>query len=652
MRYRRFFIVLLHLFLFAVSFVGAFILRFEFNFPKIFDERLAYCFFALLFTRTIIFQKYCLFHGLWRYSGVYEVWPLFRATTLSTSLLPVWVVLFQVEGFPRSIFVLDWLLCLFLVGGLRLGMRLLRESYAQRMSLNLKTKADNNADTHLLIVGAGDAGERLAREILRHPRQRNHYHIVGFLDDDEQKHQASIHGISVLGSIVRIKDKVIKYAVQEVVIAIPSASGDNMRRIYELCLQSGAKVRTIPSVDTLIQGQVELHHIRDIAIEDLLRRNPVLLNTEHLNHLIAGKVILVSGAGGSIGSELCRQICRFMPERVILLEHSECNLFYINKELQDSFNTCEFVPVIADVKDIERVEHCFKQHRPHVVFHAAAYKHVPMMELNESEAIRNNVFGTSIMAQAAHQYGARHFVLISTDKAVNPSSMMGASKRLAEILVQSLAQKSRTCFSVVRFGNVLDSTGSVIPIFKSQIKKGGPVTVTHPEMTRYFMTIPEASQLVLQAAAMGKGGEIFILDMGEPVKIVDLARDLIRLSGLNPDVDIDIVFTGIRPGEKLFEELSTSQEHMTHTAHDKIFVHHSPPMPWNHVMRILREIEMTLKSNHPQGLSLKQVLMRILPEYKPYQLIDTEKPEPKELTHMFEIPNVIDQSDKKHNRLF
>jgi FlaA1/EpsC-like NDP-sugar epimerase len=441
---------------------------------------------------------------------------------------------------------------------------------------------------------------------------------VGFVDDNPAKLGERIHGVSVLGVLEQVPMLVKSLGVDEVIVAIPSAGGREMRRIVDLCSKDGVRLRMMPGLESLIEGRVEVNQLRNVAIEDLLGREPVKLETELIAGKLNGVVVMVTGAGGSIGSEICRQVCRFGPAMLLLVEQAENALFQVHRELREAFPGIMIVPRIADICDSRRIEAIFAAHRPHVVFHAAAHKHVPMMEWNTGEAIKNNVFGTRKVADLADQYGAQSFVMISTDKAVNPTSVMGVSKRVAEIYIQALSQRSKTRFITVRFGNVLGSNGSVVPIFQEQIARGGPVTVTHPEMKRYFMTIPEASQLVLQAGAMGNGGEIYILDMGEPVKIVDLARDLITLSGLRPGEDIEIQFTGIRPGEKLFEELASDSENADKTRHPKIFVGHFKAYEWERVavgLDALHEV-----TDGADDDRVRECFRTLVPEYNPVVL--------------------------------
>lgn len=564
LRYRRPLSVAVHLALFTLAQVVAFALRFEFTLPDAYLPDGYVWLAANLVIRGVAFAWFGLFSGMWRYTGARDLAALAKAATLSTMVFAVFIVVGGYRSYPRSILIIDWLLTMILVGGIRFGIRSIWQ-FAAAVS-----QARSGDRRRMLIVGAGNAGEMLLREVQRAHGGR--YEAVGFADDDASKRGVRIHGVPVLGPLADIASYVKTLKVDEVVIAIPSATGREMRRIVEACKPAGVPLRTIPGIDQLIEGRVTINQLRSVAIEDLLGREQVQLDNESISLMLNGRVVFVTGAGGSIGSELCRQIARFGPERLVLIERAEPALFEIHRELVRKFPNVELVPAIADICDRARLRSLFSQHQPSVVLHAAAHKHVPMMEHNPGEAFKNNVGGTRQLAEAAHEAGVERFVMISTDKAVNPSSIMGASKRIAELFIQARAAESRTRFVAVRFGNVLGSAGSVIPIFKEQIASGGPVTVTHPDMRRYFMTIPEASQLVLQAATMGKGGEIFVLDMGQPVKIVDLARDLISLSGLTPDKDIELKFTGLRPGEKLFEELSTEDEKADKTQHPSIFI--------------------------------------------------------------------------------
>jgi FlaA1/EpsC-like NDP-sugar epimerase len=461
----------------------------------------------------------------------------------------------------EGVLVLDFFATVIVLSGLRMLIRLYHEEFF----------AERGGTAHrYLIVGAGNAGEALLREMGR--KKDIQYDVVGFIDDDPAKIDMSIHGIPVLGNVERIPEICKKHNIDEIAIAIPSATRKQLRHVVQICQGTKLKFSMVPSLTDIASGKLQVSQMRTVDINDLLGRDVVQLDLGLIETFLKDKIVLVTGAGGSIGSEMCRQVCAFAPRQMLLVEQAENPLFFIERELRSKFPGVPIDAIICDIAEKDRVNQIFSNYRPQVVIHAAAHKHVPLMEINPGEAIKNNIVGTRNVADASDAYGAGHFVMISTDKAVNPTSIMGSSKRIAEMYIQDLNTTSKTCFVTVRFGNVLGSNGSVIPIFNQQIADGGPVTVTHPEMRRYFMTIPEASQLVLQAAAMGQGGEIFVLDMGEPVKIVDLARELITLSGYRPGEDIEIAFTGLRPGEKLFEELSIEGEDMLATKHPKIAV--------------------------------------------------------------------------------
>jgi FlaA1/EpsC-like NDP-sugar epimerase len=597
---RRILVFAAHLLGWSAALVGALLLRHEFAVPAQHWRGVLTWLPLLLLLRVAAFQAHGLFRGMWRYTGTYDLWKLLRAQAIS-SLLFAAVALGAGAAIPRSVFIIEFLLSLLGVSGLRLTVRLVRRGIV----------ADEGSARRLLIVGAGDAGEMLLRELQRNFLSR--YRPVGFVDDDPLKQRAQIHGVSVLGTLDQVGAIAKEHEVDELVIAIPTADGPEMRRILDLCKGAVTKVRTLPGLDALVDGRVAVNQLRSVDIEDLLGREPVKLDLDAISRTLTGRTVLVSGAGGSIGSEICRQVSRMGPAKLLLVERAENNLFNLHRELLARYPGVELVPCLADVADQRRIEDLFAAHRPQMVFHAAAHKHVPMMEWNPGEAVKNNVFGTKILADAAQRFGVERFVMISTDKAVRPSSVMGVSKRTAEIYIQTLSQRCETRFVTVRFGNVLGSAGSVIPIFREQIAAGGPVTVTHPEMRRYFMTIPEASQLVLQAGAMGEGGELFILDMGSPVKIVDIARDLIRISGLEPDVDIKIEFTGVRPGEKLFEELTMASENATTTRHPKIFVGTLGSYRWDQVCRVIEELGQ-LADGEPAAIRAK--FRQLVPDYR------------------------------------
>ena len=562
----------------SLAYALAFVIRFEGVPPTVLVGRM---FLTMPYVAVLLYGSLVLFgvpRFAWRYVGLREVTRIFAAVAVGSLVLVATRVVFGVLQHQHPYFrhgvvpygVIATFFGLALVG--ITGVRALRRMLAERASGQSHRATRERIPT--MLVGAGQAGFLVVREL------SNHHDLgiepVGFLDDDTLKVGTTVHGIPVLGTTSDLGALCAQVGARQVLITIANAPGQDIRRIRKLCDDAGLPAKIIPGIYEIVGGTVNLSRIRDVAIQDLLGREPVALDLDAIAKDIRGRTVLVTGAGGSIGSELCRQLCKFEPATLVLVERSENALFNIHRELLPFAGDVELVAFVGDVGDATRMTAAFTEHRPAVVFHAAAHKHVPMMEWNPGEAVKNNVFGTRTVATLAHEHGVDAFVMISTDKAVNPSSVMGATKRVAELVIQSLAHSSKTRFVTVRFGNVLGSAGSVIPIFKEQIEAGGPVMVTHPEMRRYFMTIPEACQLVLQAGSMGRGGEIFVLDMGEPVKIVDLARDLIALSGLREGDDIEIQFSGVRPGEKLFEELSTSEEQADKTRHSKIFVGRVP----------------------------------------------------------------------------
>ena len=517
----------------------------------------------VILLNLFIFLFFGIYRRLWRYASVDELLVIFLAVcagVFGSYLYSVYAGLLL----PRSVYTIFLFLLLFLLGGARLFLRVLAE-YLRRLG---------NARGHapVLILGAGDAGVLVAREYKKH-RADLDVRVLGFIDDDPAKQGQVIQGLPVLGTRAKLREIVSRSNVKEIIIAMPSVSYNKLREIIELCEGFPLKLKTVPGIYEILEGKVSLQHLKEIEIEDLLRRPSVNSDMQEISGYLSGRAVMVTGAGGSIGSELCRQLALLGLQKIILLDQSENDLFKIERELNKDYPRLKLYPLVRDIQDRSSLKRVFTSLRPRVVFHAAAYKHVPLMESNPEEAVKNNVLGSKNLLDLAAQFGAERFVVISTDKAVKPSNVMGATKRTVEIYMQHLAQQNKKCaFCAVRFGNVLGSRGSVVPIFKEQIAAGGPVTVTHPEMTRYFMTIPEAVQLVIQAGAFGNKGEIFVLDMGEPVKVVDLARDMIVLSGLQPDKDIEIVFTGIRPGEKLTEELFNDKENFALTKHQRIFI--------------------------------------------------------------------------------
>ncbi len=562
---RNRFVLIGDLALIVVSVLGSFALRLDVSqLPFYFPAALMMCAVSLL-VKVPVYFYFGLYRRLWLYASTSELRLITVAVTTASVLTSgIMLVLINIEflqpGMPRSALGIDWLLSLVLIGGSRFALRILSEQSNSRHDGKAK---------RVLIIGAGDAGALVVRELQR-PSQLNLIPI-GFLDDDPAKQNHQIYGVSVIGKVNKLSSILDNQQVDEVIIAIPSAPGNIIRLVNDACRQKGIPSRTMPGIYELIGGKVSVNRLREVDITDLLRREPIRVNDEKVGLSLEGKRVLVTGAGGSIGSELSRQIARRNPAELVLLGHGENSIFEILLELQSNYPSLKLVPVIADIRNAERIDVVFKTHQPQIVFHAAAHKHVSLMEANPVEAITNNVIGTRNLVQAALDHNIERFVLISTDKAVRPSSIYGATKRLAEMTVIDAAHQHKRAFTVVRFGNVLGSRGSIIPIFKNQIANGGPVTITHPDMVRFFMTIPEAVYLVLQASSMQNGGEVFVLNMGQPVRILDLAEDLIKLSGLEPNKDIEITFTGIRPGEKLAEELWDEGTPLMQTSHPDIF---------------------------------------------------------------------------------
>lgn len=501
-----------------------------------------------------------IYSRIWQYASIGEMLAILRAVSYSVAVIVLLIYLVPLPHLPRSVYIGSWIMINAFIGASRIGWRVWRD---------LNMRADLENFRRIIIAGAGDAGALLAREIHGNPRLR--LKAVGFVDDDPTKQHMILSGIPVLGRCADIPGLAEEMDIDEIIIAMPSVSGEIVREIFNLGKNTRARVRILPGVYESTSSSI-MAKIRDVQMEDLLRREPVQIDLRQVAGYVSEKTVLVTGAGGSIGSELCRQLLKFSPEKLVLAECGENELFEIEMELNSEERISRICPELVDVRNRDKLEDVFKKYHPQVVFHAAAFKHVPMMERHPEAAIKNNVFGTQNVAELSHTYRAESFIFISTDKAVNPTSIMGASKRIAELIIKDINSRSKTSFAAVRFGNVLGSRGSVIPTFIKQIERGGPVTVTDPEMTRFFMTIPEAVQLVIQAGAIAQGGEIFVLDMGRAVKIDDLARDLISLSGLQPETDIDIVYTGIRPGEKLYEELFTGREEMAATRHQRIFI--------------------------------------------------------------------------------
>lgn len=593
-------------------------LRFEGNIPAIYAEQLGLAVPLFITVRLGALAAFRAYRSLWRYATMRE------AITAGFAVVAGSLVLFAFDRWmdwillPRGVYVIEAMLFLIGAGIPRLAVRW-RRARLQRGEWgagSLRGRSDAESGTRVLVIGAGDAGAMLVREAQQQPGLG--LRIIGMIDDDESKLRREIGGVPVLGGREHILDIVKRGRVEQIIIAMPSVEPEIVREIVSICANTGVRLRTLPPLEEMISGRVRVQDVRDVRIEDLLRREPVATDLSAISGYLQGRRVLVTGAGGSIGSELCRQVAAFAPKHLVLLEHSENSMFDIEGELRHRFPDVDIETVVGDIRDRTKVDRVLTRFRPHVVYHAAAHKHVPLMEANPDEAVANNVLGTRNVAEAAARCGTERFVMVSTDKAVNPGNVMGATKRMAELVVQTMQAngaaktaangrasdvdeiesegiEAATRFVSVRFGNVLASRGSVIPIFQKQIERGGPVTVTHPEMTRYFMTIPEAVQLILQAAAIGEGGEVFVLDMGEPVRIVDLAKDLIRLSGLEPNKDIDIVYTGVRPGEKLFEELVNDGEIVDDTSHEKIMALKGEPVDERYIHDVVERFERLLE---------------------------------------------------------
>ena len=623
----RFYLVLIaDIGVFVIAFVGAYLLRFDFTLEPFFRVKILKLLPFILLGKIFIFFIFGLYRGMWRFTGLHDLYRLVQASILS--MLFYIAAALYVHGFqpiPRSVFFLDAMLTFIMSGGLRMAIRLgytMTSGNGNLWSFNLPRFQNLRAKgKSVLILGAGGSGEKMLREIFDNPHLD--YQVVGFLDDDRSKWGRSLHGLRVYGGVEMLPE-IIKRGkhIDEVLIAMPCATGPQMRRVIEICKSCEVHYRTLPEIGAIIDGLVSIKSLRDLKYEDLLRRPPVRLDKTEIREYLQGKRVLVTGAGGSIGSELCRQLIRFDPKELILVDTSEVHLFNIQMELEHELKFPYSRGILARVQDQALMDDVFSGYGPQIIFHAAAYKHVPLLEKNPWRAISNNVLGSQVVFELALKYKVERCVLVSTDKAVRPTSVMGASKRLAELLLQSM-QGNGVRFMAVRFGNVIGSSGSVLPLFRRQLEHGGPITVTHPDVTRYFMTISEAAQLILQAGGQGKGGEIFILEMGTPVKILEMAEELVRLSGKVPGKDVEIIFTGLRAGEKLYEELITQGEDIVDTKHEKIMVIRANV--WNgsgSQVKFAKWLNGVLKDLYRiagthDGRAIKGKLREILPEYLP-----------------------------------
>lgn len=578
-------------------------LRFNLNvIPEYFLQASLHYLVILMPVQVTFFFLFGLYRGAWRFSSIPDLMRILQGSALGVVVSTVLLfILYRLEGVPRSIPLLYWLLLVILLS----TPRLLYRWISDRRGILEEGK-------RILIVGAGDAGEMLARDLLR--ARKTQYIPVAFVDDKDDWQGRDIHGVPVKGRSIDIPELTKRLSIDVIVLAVPSASAKERKRLIELCEKTGVQFRTVPLLESLVSGQVAINQLREVSIEDLLGREPVKLDWNSIRAGLSNRTILVTGAGGSIGSELCQQLARLEPGRLILAENSEFNLYSIELELRRTFPDLVLEAYLADIRDEAAIDHLFKRTCPSVVFHAAAYKHVPMLESQVREAVHSNVIGTKIIADAADRYGATDFLLISTDKAVNPANVMGTTKRISELYCQNLNAHSKTRYVTVRFGNVLGSAGSVVPLFKQQIEAGGPVTVTHKDMERFFMTIPEACQLIMQSTVQGNGGEIFVLDMGEPVRIGYLAEQMIRLSGLIPSEDIEVSYTGLRPGEKLFEELFHEQEALQATPHEKILLATHRQVDWGKLCNTLDEMRVAVSEFNE--VFLHNAINQLVPERK------------------------------------
>ncbi len=619
-----FIILLIDILLLFCSIYVAFLIRFDFAIPEKFWSVFISITPYVLFFKLIWFYMFDLYKGMWRYTSLSDLINIVKASTVSAFFIIVFILYInRFENVPRSVFIIDWCLTVIFIITQRVVVKVCFEQFTENIQfkdvknviLQMFIKGSRQGEG-VIIIGAGDCGEKICREFRKNASLKSH--VVGFLDDDISKIGRKIHGISVLDQINNLDQVVESTGAGDVIIAIPTLSASRIRQIINLCKQLDVKFKTVPDMGELIDGKITVNSIRNVEYRDLLGRDPVVLDKIKIGRYLGQKTILVTGAGGSIGTGLCKQICRYEPEAIVLFDRAESPLYEIDLELKKSFPHVNIIPFLGDLQSKDEINNVFDLYKPGIVFHAAAYKHVPMLEKYPWKAVTNNIVSTQYLVEVAAESKCEKFVFVSTDKAVNPTNVMGTSKRISEIIVQGMNKKEEnieTEFITVRFGNVIGSVGSVIPLFKKQIKEGGPVTITHPEIIRFFMLIPEACQLILQAGAMGKGGEIFILEMGEPVKIDDMARDLIKFSGFKPEIDIQIKYTGLRPGEKLYEELMTNDENLVQTDHDKILVLSGMKYNMDTVNTDINELKKI--ANQRDRDKIIAQLMKIVPEFTP-----------------------------------
>ncbi|MGE4545748.1 MAG: polysaccharide biosynthesis protein [Pedobacter sp.] len=620
-RVRRTFILLFHLLVTTSSLIFAFSLRYDLQVPSKLWPSILEMLPVVLLLKLLVFRTMGMADGWWRYVSIPDLLQILKANVVASFGVVLYAVFVrEMDNLPRSVIVLDFLICFMTMIGVRVSVRILREQRRQ-LSKNYRKKKKS-----VLVVGSGIVAQSIVKEMRENPKMLKA--VLGFIDRDQERKGKVFNGIPVLGTLEDMSKICGKNDIDLIIVAESSVQPKELRNIVAFCKENKIESKILPAMGDIITGQVSLQHCREVRLEDLLGRSPIRLDVEEIKKYLHGKRVLVTGAAGSIGSEICRQVAQFGPENLVMFENAETPLFHLENELREKFPSIILVPSLSDIRDKTRVSQVFEKYKPQVVFHAAAYKHVPMSEINPVQVVKNNVLGTRNIIDASFENGAEHFVLISTDKAVNPTNIMGTTKRVAEIYAQSLPRNGSTKATTVRFGNVLGSHGSVIPIFREQILKGGPVTVTHPEITRFFMTIPEAVQLVLQAGCMGYGGEIFLLDMGEPVKIIRLAEEMIRLSGRRPYEDIEITFTGLRAGEKLFEELLIDGEGIKPTMHEKIRVVEATSSP-NGLVK--EETELLFKAiRRGDQTEIINLLKNMVPEFHTSQVATHLESKPEE----------------------